>query len=323
MKYEIIILFYLFFSIFSDANYQLSFDVFLSGEIKFDLDLFNQKKNNFNTNNIFYSGSIEDIEEILFYKHTYLDLDKNIYKNHPLIYILNKEYILFIKHFPTETKFIIPKEYEKELKNDYQNYNLFILKDDTYDFSFYVDFYNQEKNFYVKIGKKIDSTMKKNLYLVLFLNTIICLINSIILRKALKKVEPENILPIHYLICSSSEILFISNVINDLSFLIFKNKEYYFISENMTLFLYSFYKSIFYTTIILILKGWSIITFFDGREKFKDLSKKIFYYDLFFSIAIFISIYFIYFTTKLNLIYIKNISEHFFLLFFTISCIFK
>ena len=69
--------------------------------------------------------------------------------------------------------------------------------------------------------------------------------------------------------------------------------------------------------------GWSIITFFDGREKFKIINKKIFYYDFIFTIIILLSIYFIYFTTKLNLLYIKNLPLHLFLLFFTIYSIFK
>ena len=318
---EILIFFFLFYLIFSNENYQLSFDIFLSGEKKFDLELFNQKENNVNNKNIFYSGSIEDIEEILFNKDQ--DSEKKNYKNHPFVYILNKNYIIFIKRFNTNTKFIIPKEYVGNLENDYHDYTILILQDSLYEFSFYTEYLNEEKSFYVKIGKKIDITMKKNLYLFLFLNTTICLINSIILRVAIKKVEQENILPIHYLISNFSELLFITNLGNDLSFLFFKNKGYFFISEAMTLLLYSFYKSIFYTTIILILMGWSIITFFDGREKFKIINKKIFYYDFIFTIIILLSIYFIYFTTKLNLLYIKNLPLHLFLLFFTIYSIFK
>ena len=323
MKFELIMLIYLFYSIFSNTNYQISFDIFLSGEKKYDLDLFNQLENNINNKNIFYSGSIEDIEEILFNKNTYSDSDKKIYKNHPLVFISNKDYFIFIKYFSTKTKFIIPNEYADELENVYQDYTILILKENIYEFSFNVDYLSQEKRFYVKLGKKIDVTMNKNIYLFLFLNTIICLINSIILRKAIKKVEQENILPIHYLMCNFSELLFITNVINDLSFLIFKNIDYFFLSESMTLFLYSFYKSIFYTTIILILLGWSTITFFDGREKFQKINKRIFYYDLIFTIGILLSLYFIYFTTKLNLFHTKNISEHFFLLCFTIYSIFK
>ena len=184
---EILIFFFLFYLLFSNENYQLSFDIFLSGEKKFDLELFNQKENNVNNKNIFYSGSIEDIEEILFNKDQ--DSEKKNYKNHPFVYILNKNYIIFIKRFNTNTKFIIPKEYVGNLENDYHDYTILILQDSLYEFSFYTEYLNEEKSFYVKIGKKIDITMKKNLYLFLFLNTTICLINSIILRVAIKKVE--------------------------------------------------------------------------------------------------------------------------------------
>jgi hypothetical protein len=66
------------------------------------------------------------------------------------------------------------------------------------------------------------------------------------------------------------------------------------------------------------------INFFGwGGNTFKKISKRIIFYDLIFSIVILISIYFISFASKLNLFYLKNLTEHIPLLSFTLYCIFK
>jgi hypothetical protein len=60
-----------------------------------------------------------------------------------------------------------------------------------------------------------------------------------------------------------------------------------------------------------------------GGNTFKKISKRIIFYDLIFSVIILISVYFITFSTKLNLFYLKNLTEHIPLLIFTIYCIYK
>jgi hypothetical protein len=60
-----------------------------------------------------------------------------------------------------------------------------------------------------------------------------------------------------------------------------------------------------------------------GGNTFKKISKRIIFYDLIFSVIILISVYFIDFSTKLNLFYLKNLTEHIPLLIFTIYCIYK
>ena len=318
MKLEIAILTYLFFSIYSFDEYQLSFDVFLSGEIKFDLKLVNKLKEN---ENIFYSGSMKNIDEIISNINKY-QINENSITNYPLIYILQSSYVKYISYFKTNTKFIILQDYVSNLKKLDENYTIFSISDNTY-FSFYAQTLTDEKYSYVKIGKKMDKDMEKNLYFVLFFNTSICIIISIILRNKIKHIEIENQLPIYFLICSISDLLFVTNVSNDISYLFFRSKDYFFLTEYMTLFMYSFYKSIFYTSLLFILSGWSIISFYGIGEKFKKINKRILLYDLLFTILILLSNYFFHFTSKLYLFYLKNITEHLSLLIYTIVCIIK
>ena len=319
MKLEILILLYSIFSIYSDDEYQLSFVIFLSGEVKFDLNLINKSNENAFT---FYSGSIKDIEKIVHIgdKEKSVEITKG---NYPLVYILNSIYINYIKYFPKSTKFIIPKEYSSYTKEFQKNYIIFTSEDINLEFTNYAQYITKDKYFYIKIGKKLDTLMEKNLYLLLFLNTFICLMISIIIRKKIKKLEIENRLPIYFLILSASDLLFILNFSNDLSFLFFRNKNYFFITESMTLCMYSFYKSILYSSLFFILFGWSIISFYGIGEKFKTVNKRILLYDLIFTFLIFLSLYFFYFTSKINFFYIKNITEHLSLLIYTIYCIIK
>ena len=319
MKLEIILLLYLLFSIYSTEEYQLSFNIFLSGEVKFDLNLINRSKNN---NNLFYSGSIIDIEKIVNINNKEID-DELVKGSYPLVYILKSSYIKYIKYFQTNTKFIIPKEYSSFITDSYKDYTIFITEDYNMEFTFYVQYLAKGKYFYAKIGKKLDKTTENNLYPLLFFNTFIGLTISIMMRNRIKALEIENQLPIYFLIISVSDLLFIVNLSNDLSFLFFKNKEYFFISEYMALIMYSFYKSIFYASLFFILYGWSIISFYGVGEKFKKANKKILLYDLIFTILILLSLYFFHFTSKLYLFYIKNITEHLSLLIYAVYCFIK
>jgi hypothetical protein len=114
-----------------------------------------------------------------------------------------------------------------------------------------------------------------------------------------------------------------NNFVIGIVYFIYEDKAYYFLTEFITLFCYSYYRSIFYSTIYLILTGLGTILFFDFEERFKNLYKKILLYDLFFSVIISLSIYFIYLTTKLKLFFIKDFTEHFSLFCFVIYSIIK
>ena len=302
-------------SLYSMQEYQLYYDIFFGGYIKFDLYLFNNKVDN----NFFYSGFIENIEDAI-------SKDKSQLKNgnHPLVYILNRNYIQYINLFSKNTIFITLQQYIEYIKNYSKDFTIFILrKEEDYEFIAYSGFYKEENLYYVKIGKQLDGYMEKNLYLIIFLNTFIPLSISFIIRKAIKKVDEEFLLSVHPLIITISDILIITNFCNDISFLIFRNLGFNFIADYMTLFLYTFYKSIFYTTILVVLLGWTILSFFGWENTYKSLNKKILLYDVIFSIIIILSLYFVYVTNQLNLFYIKNTSEYLFLLCFNIYCVIK
>lgn len=99
MKFIIYILSLLILLINSNEDYQFSFDLFLTGEKKIDLKLFNQREDE---EVKFYSGTFEEIEDAL----TINPLNKKrtiVLKegNHPVVYIphgADLEYInLFLK----------------------------------------------------------------------------------------------------------------------------------------------------------------------------------------------------------------------------------
>ena len=322
MKLNIYILFLLILLINSNEDYQFSFDLFLTGEKKIDLNLFNQRQDE---EVKFYSGTFENIEDILINSQINRTRTKVLKEgDHPLVYISEREDLEYIKLFPITSIFIINKIYINNLKKEYKNYTIYTISNNENYFNFYSNFYIKQNFYYIKIGKKLDKTMEGIVNCLIFFNTTICLLISVIIRKIIKTLEPENQLPIYFLICSISDLLTITNIANGLSFLFFKDADYYFIAEYMTLFTYSFYKSVFYSIIIYILLGWMTINLFGwGGNTFKKISKRIIFYDLIFSVIILISVYFITFSTKLNLFYLKNLTEHIPLLIFTIYCIYK
>ena len=316
----IFILFSLFLLINCKVQYQLSLDIFFYKDIKFNLDLINKR---LDKEISFYYGLINEIEEIIninTFNNKKVELKDG---NFPLVYISDWENIRYINLFPITTIFIIQKEDIKYLKNGYQNYTIFSLDSSNEFFLFYNEIIDQINLFYIKIGEEIDDNMKLILYIIIFINTFICLLISLSLTKIIKKMNQENLLPIYFLIRTISNLLFSVNIGNGLSFLFFYNKEYYFIIEYITLFLYSLYKSVFYSLISFILLGWTTIFFYGIGERFQKLNKKILLYDLIFTILILFSIYMVQITSKLNFFYIKNISENLPLLCFTIYCIFK
>ena len=72
--------------------------------------------------------------------------------------------------------------------------------------------------------------------------------------------------------CICSYLLFVTNFINAVYFLYFKNLEYCFIMEYATLLIYSFYKSNIFSIIILLSLGWGTIIFGLGNI-FKKLNR--------------------------------------------------
>ena len=318
MKKIINILFLLFFSLYLCEDYQLLIHEFFKGEIIYDIELFNQKNN---ITNYYYFGLIENIESIIdqdFINSETINAIMNE-KHNPILYILNKDYLQYINLFPTSTIFIILNELNESLEFGFQNYNIYTINIDKY--SFYPKDLTQRK-YYVIIGKKIDHLLQYFLNIISFLSLFICIIICFIITKILKNLEEGYQLGIYYIMCISSYILIVTNFINGVYFLIFKNKKYCFIMEYTTILIYSFYKSNLFSIIILVLLGWGTIYFGWGRH-FKRLIKQIFVFDLIISILIPLFIYIIHYINKLDLFYAKNIVEYLIILFIFIYSLFK
>ena len=318
MRIITFILFLLFLSE-SIQEYQLSIDIFFSGELKFDLILYNNKDIN-----KFHSGSIENIDKILYKKNKKTSKDEIAVKSgsHPLVNIYETNYIEYINLFPKKTIFLVQEQNNRRL-DLYTNYTIFMVSDNDFYQNNIHDYINQKYFYYAKIGKKLDIGTENTLNFFLFANIFISLLTAFIFRKILKKTADINKLPVHFLISSLADLLFITNFIGGLSYLLFNGSDFYFLTEFSKIFLYAFYKSIYYSTIIMILSGWQTIFFLGLGQRFKKINKRIMLYDSLFSIIIILSIYFIRITSKLNLFYIKNLSEHIILLGITIFRIIK
>ena len=83
-----------------------------------------------------------------------------------------------------------------------------------------------------------------------------------ILKREIINTDPINQLPFYFLIINMLCLLFFVHLENlALSSVLFII-EYPSFAAYISLFTHSFYKCIFYTTIILILEGWTTISFF-------------------------------------------------------------
>ena len=320
MKYYIIfIIFFSSFSLYCNEDYILEYNYLFGLQSRYDLNLIN----NPNNNNLFYSGKIENIENIVYTYRTNKGKEIPILKdeNYLLVNILNINYIKYINLFSKKTIFIIGTSNNKYIKNDYLNYTFFSMDN---DYLIYSENLEITFNYYVNLGKKLDDSMLNVLYFLLFFSLFTIVFISLIMKKVMKNTDQINQLPIHLLILNISYFLISFHVLNGIVFIFFKIKESFIVLEYMILFFHSFYKSLLYATIILILQGWATISFSGNYVlKYKKLNKGIFLYDAIFTILNIISIYFIHFTNRLNLFYIKNLSEHFTLLCFIIFYIFK
>ena len=307
------------YGIYGNEKYQLLIHNFFTGEILYDIDLFNE---GINKNNLYY-GSIENILNIINKEIINSETINNILKdlNYPLIYIQEKKYIEYINLFPIKTIFIVFDDLIGYLKNRNNIHNIYSISIKYRD-SFYPNGLNPKNHYYIKVGKKNDNILENYLYVLLVLSIVICITICFILTKILKNRREEIQMAIHFLICISSYLLLVSNFINGIFYLFFKNREYCFLMEYTTILIYIFYKSNIFSIIILVLLGWGTIFFGWGR-KFKKLNKNIFFIELIISMSIPLSSYFVKFTYKLNLFYIKNLFEYLLILCINIFSIFK
>ena len=300
-----------------NKSYQLLIHELFKGEILYDINLINEEINN---NNYHYYGSLENIKNIVNKKIINTEILNDTLKelNYPLIYILEQKYIDFINYFPAKTTFIVFNELVKFLK--FGNQTIFSINNQRKLSFFQHNFENGY--YYAKIGKKVDISLNNFFYLIIILSLIISILIGFILTKTLKNLGHSNNKIIYLLICITSYLLIGSNIINAVYFLFFKNREYSYTLEYTTLLIYSFYKSNIISILILVLLGWGTIFFYLGNT-FKKINKYLFLIDLVCSISIPLSVYFINFTCKLNLFYIKNCIEYLLLFCINVFSLFK
>ena len=298
----------------------LSIDMLISGSSKYKISLFN-KNEGFSDNDLFYSGTSENIETILVESYNKEGKAKTIKdKKHPLVFMLDQCLCEYIKFFSTDTIFIINEKCINK-KDNYSDYTIFSIEDDSNYFKYLIE---RERFYYVKIGKDLDMDMRIFLYIIMGLNMITSIFLSFIMKRVLRNMDEDNILIINFLICHVSDLLFMANIGSCLSFFFFMGREALdFLSEYIIVFLMALYKGSFYTIAILLLKGWMTTTFISIGDNFKKYYKRFLIYELLFSLLLQVSVYFINFTSKLNLFYIKNELEQIAFMIYIIYCFIK
>ena len=320
MKHNILIICLLLVLLNCENEFYLSLEMLLSGNSKYKLTL-NNRKEGTSDNDLFYSGFAEDIEKILIDRYNRKDGYETL-KNekHPLVYMMNLCILEYINYFSTDTIFVVDEKCNI-YKSDISNYNVFSIEDNSNYFQYLIA---EESIYYIKIGKDLDLNMEIFFYIILGLSMLISIFLSFIMKKILKNMDEENILLINFLICHISDLLFLANIGNSISFLFFMGRDSLdFLSEYVIVFLLALYKGSFYTTAILLLKGWMTTTFIPLGDNFKKYYKRLLLYELVVSLLLHLSIYFINISSKLNLFYIKSELEQIAFLSYIIYCIIK
>ena len=320
MKQNILIIYILIEIINCNDVYYLSLEKLISGSSNYKLSL-NNTKAGISDKDLFYSGPVEYIENILVNAYNTKEKNQAIdNEKHPLVFMFDACLFEYINYFPIDTIFItLPRCII--YKNNYSDYTIYTL---TEGIEYLTNPIIMGSYYYAKIGKDIDDDIKIFFYIVLGMSLLTSIFLSFIMKRILKNMDETNILLINFLICHISDLLLTANVGNCLSFFFFMGRDSFdFLSQYLLLFLISIYKSGFYTLALLLLKGWMILTFDDLTRSFKIYYKRLLLYELLISLAIYLSIYFINITSKLNLFYIKSELEQIAFLIFFIYCIFK
>lgn len=311
MKYLIIIL--SLFSFYKAERYQLLIRQLFFGEAICDIEIFNKGViEEHDVNELYYYGHLENIKYLLYHNTEIKEEESN-----SLIFIFDRNDLKFINHFPKTKKFIIPYYLKEDIKS-YYGYTIFILYDD--DNLYYLYELDNEAYYYIQIGKKIDRKMERYLHLIILLCVFLGSFISFKMVKVIKSNDGPHILALQYLICICSFLLIVSNAINGIFFILFKNSEFCFIMEYTTLLIISFYKSNLNSILILILFGWGTV-YFGWKRIFNKINKIIFLIDLIICFIIPVSAYFIHSINKLYLFYIKNWLEYLIILCFIIYSI--
>lgn len=318
MNLNILILCLIFVLLNCEKEYILSLELHFSGNTKYDIELFN-RKSGISDNDLFYCGNVEYMDQILIEAYSSEKKSASIKnENHPLVFMFETCLFEYINYFPSDTMFVVSSSCLNYAQN-YSEYTIFSISQD-------IAYYKllREDFYYVKIGKALEEDMKIFFYIMIGVTLTTSLFLRFIMRRILKNMNLNNLLLINFIICYVSDLLLIVNITNCFSFFVFTEKEAFdYIFEYIMVFMLSLFKGMLYSAAILMLKGWMIITFNFSGNNFKKYLKRLMYYELFSSLLIHFSIYFIDISSKLNLFFIKEEIEQIVFISFFVYCIIK
>ena len=153
MKNILIFFFLLLLKVCCDKLF-VSLESLTSGNSKHNLEIDNEI--NFkNKSDFYYIGLIEDYEQIILNsKNNYENIKE---ENHPLVSLTKTCSFVNIKYFSTDTIFITPGYCINNITN-YLNYTDYTFYSTTMDED-YINIIQNNKFFFVKIGKEIDTNL--------------------------------------------------------------------------------------------------------------------------------------------------------------------
>ena len=296
MKSNIILFLILLITLNCQDRYELLLETLSSKTLFTGLMTGNLKKG-ISPKEIYYTGRAKNIESL---SH---EINKNY--DYPLILIFDTCNFSSIKNFSTDTMFILEGSCAESLDN-YTNYNIFelsrdkeILKSAVQDESFY----------YLKLGKILDMDIIYRLGPVALYNLILIVIILCYVDEKLTNMYIDNVILVNFQIKNTSWLL-LGPIVTNISAYPFLGKVVVdSIAEYMILLVYILYKVNFYSLIILLLQGWMTTTFRPIEKSSCYYFKLLIFYELIFIFIINFSMYFVCFTSKLNLYYFKIILE--------------
>ena len=164
------------------------------------------KKAGISDKDLFYSGPVEYIENILVNAYNTKEKNQAIdNEKHPLVFMFDACLFEYINYFPIDTIFItLPRCII--YKNNYSDYTIYTL---TEGIEYLTNPIIMGSYYYAKIGKDIDDDIKIFFYIVLGMTLLTSIFLSFIMKRVLKNMDETNILLINFL--NLSHIRFIIN----------------------------------------------------------------------------------------------------------------
>ena len=275
---------------------------------------FNERQINRPMTDYIFTGTLENIDKVLYNSRNNIEKIKN--ENHHWVYIPNTCNFKDVKYFSNKTIFLTSNlcHNNNSFFENYSDYTFTYI----YGFNDYINKIEKTNFYYAKVGRRAEKDIYLILGIIFAVNLITGIICAVITNKRIKKIIA---LPINIINYHLYYILLGINMFN--VFIIFLNSpSMTIIAEYVFLIGHSFFKTKFYTCILLLLQGWMLLNFSIGIN-FKKYLWYIFLYDLGFSLVLNLSLYLFQITSKLNLYFFKSDLEQIAFMSYLIYSIFK